>query len=237
MKTKLKSLIAMAIIGCTFTACNKDKKSTPVGPLGANYPEILNTIITPAILDSLESHGTIINAGLTPATVNGIYLISPLYCQYDNSGDGYMGRTIDNYEYKYSNQNNTNFSIDLNYSDKTGGGNDVGSDSTATYISGSNNLFTTYAQTTGIDTGIPYTSLQVISGQVTTGGINNFQLSFYLVSKGSDPTNVLASVGTIRIFKDDDGISPTQATFSSLPGSKTPVFALRNVKQAESLKK
>jgi hypothetical protein len=191
------------------------------GALGANFAPIINTIITPAILDTLQTHGTVINAGLTPPTVNGTYLISPDYCLYDNSGGNFAGQVFSNYEYEFSNQNSTSYAINVNYSNKISGSStlDAGSDVSATYLSGSSSLFTVYAQTTGTSNGISYTSLQVISGEIVSGAIDNFQETFYLESKTGDTNNtILAPVGTLRIFKDEDGVSPSQSVFTSFKG-------------------
>ncbi len=180
--------------------------------LGVNFPTVINTVLTPGILDTLKSHGSVINDGLTPPSLNGIYLVDPNYCTFDNSGDNRAYSLFDSYKYQFYNQNNATYAIQVNYKDINGG--DAGSDVSSTYISGSGTLFTIYAQTTGIEDGINYTSLQIISGQIGALGVTNFQLSDYLVSKGDDSSGVLEPVGSTRIFTDEDGLSDTQTTFS-----------------------
>jgi hypothetical protein len=204
--------------------------SLQAGALGVNYAPIINTVITPTILDTLEAHGTVVNTGLTPPIVNGVYLVSPNYCFYDNSSPSLAGETIASYEYEFTNQSASTFSININYSDAIVGGDDSGSDINATYLSGSNSSFTIYTQLTGTTNGISYTSLQVLSGQVASGAIDNFQYTFYLESKGSDPDNTIVPVGTIRIFEDQDGVSPAQSTFLASVISKNPVLAQRSLK-------
>ena len=107
--------------------------------------------------------------------------------------------------YKFSNQNTGKFTVRVDYADTHGG--DVGTDSTATYISGSGKLFTIFAQSSGVESGINYTNLEVISGEVASGGIANFQLTDYLASKGADPTTKLEPAGSTRIFYDSDLLS------------------------------
>jgi len=184
------------------------------GALGPTYPAIFNTIITPAVLNVLQTNGTVINSGLTPPNISGIYLLSPDYCSFDNSGNNLSGRIFDDYKYQFTNQDNNSFAINVNYKDVAAGGTDAGSDVAATYITGSGNAFTIIAQLSGTSNGIPYTSLEILSGTVTANGIANFQKSEYLESKGSDPSNLLEPVGSTRIFEDQDGLSATQTTFS-----------------------
>jgi len=133
MKSLLRVTMAFLAISIMITSCKKDKKTPPSNTL----PAIINTIISQAQIDTLKKHGTVINEGTTPPVVSGIFLLSPNVCSYDNSGGNFSGQTFDDYAYKFSNQNTANFTVRVDYADVGGG--DVGSDSTATYISGSVN--------------------------------------------------------------------------------------------------
>lgn len=193
--------------------------SLTANALGTNFPIIINTILTPAILDTLEKHGTTINAGLTPPTINGIFLLSLDYVLFDNSGSNLAGKVEQDIKFEFSNQNSAAFTIQESYKTVNGSLNETGSSGPATYISGSGNRFTIYAQNNGIDvtSGIHFTTLDVISGGVGSNGITNLQWAYLLVSKGSDPNNVLEPVGSLRIVEDQDGLSATQSTFSVDP--------------------
>jgi hypothetical protein len=202
MKLILRITMALLAFSVLFTACKKEKKTNP-----NTLPSIINTIVSQAQIDSLKKHGTIINEGTTPPTVSGAFLLSPDICSFDNSGDNYSGQTFDDYAYKFSKQNTSKYTIRLDYTNVANDGDDSGSDSTATYISGSGKLFTVFAQSSGLETGVNYTNIQILSGEVTTGGIANFQVTDYLESKGADPNNMLEPVGTTRIFYDSDKLS------------------------------
>jgi hypothetical protein len=229
-KTLTKILFATIIVSVAFTSCKKSKKVAPVGPLGANYPYILNSIITPAILDTLQKHGLHVHAGLTPAIVNGIYLLSPDECLYDNTGDYSVGEDIDDYKYQFSSQDNTTYTVSVAYTDVTSN-NDSGSDNAATYISGTGTSFTIFAQAQGTLSGVSYTTLSVFSGILTSGGIQDFQNGLFLKSKVGDADNeVVAPVGTIRIFENPD-LSATQTSFAHLLKQIGGIHAL----QAKSL--
>ncbi|HZY39969.1 MAG TPA: hypothetical protein VFE53_25115 [Mucilaginibacter sp.] len=224
MKTLAKLAIVIVMVSIAFTSCKKSKKTSPVGALGPNFPYVLNTIVTPAILDSLENHGLEINGGLTPALVNGIYLFSPNEVSYDSSDGYYAGQIIDDYKYQFSEQNNDAFTINMKYKDITAVGTNTGSANGATIISGNGNSFTVYAQAQDTTQGVYSVIIQVISGQLASGGIKNMQLAYYEKSKGSDPNNLVVPVGTIRIFKDEDGFSQTQSTFSVDPNKVQNIY-------------
>ena len=196
-------IITMALLALPvlITACKKEKKTNPTNAL----PTIVNTIVTQAQIDTLKKHGAIINEGTTPPTVSGTFLLSPDVCTYDNSGGNFSGQTFDDYIYKFSNQNTAKFTVRVDYVDVDGG--DTGADSTATYISGTGKLFTIFAQSSGVESDIDYTNLEVISGEIATGGIANLQITDYLKSKGDDPNNKLEPAGSTRIFYDSDMLS------------------------------
>jgi hypothetical protein len=213
----MKILTKLCFVILVVTSCKKENHNKS-NALANTYPIALNTIITPAIIATLQSHGTVIYNGLTPPVINGIYLLSPAYCTFDNSGENAAGVTFDDYKLQFSNENTSAFTISLDFKD-VGTGTDTGSDATATYISGTGNSFTVFSQSTGITTGVSNVRLNIISGILESGYIKNFQWSTYLVSKGADPNSVLEPLGSTMIFNDEDGVSETLSTFS-LPGTK-----------------
>ena len=64
-------MIAAMLMILAFASCKKSATVTPTGKLGASYPEALNAIVTPAMIDTLRSHGMAINDGTTPPVING----------------------------------------------------------------------------------------------------------------------------------------------------------------------
>jgi hypothetical protein len=214
-KFSLPLLVLMcAMVGIS---CKKRSPVKPVvNPLGPNYPSALNAIVTPAIIASVESHGTIIYDGLTPPLINGIYLLSPDSCIFDDSGYNYAGTLFDDYKFQFSSQDNTASTVTFAFKDIKVG-TDAGSNSTATYISGTASSFTVFSENSAVSNGVSNVQLSIISGVLQNGYIQNLQWASYLVSKGNDPNNVLEPVGSIRIFVDEDGESGTQQSFSLPP--------------------
>lgn len=210
--------IAAIAVAFAVSSCGKGEKVAPKidTKLGDDYPVVLNSIVTPQIIDTLKKHGLVINAGTTPPVVNGVYLQSPNRCIYDNVTPGNYGKLYTDYEYQFLNQDNSKYTITVNYSNAIVGAGDSGTDGAATYISGKGNLFTIFAEITGTLNGVTYKELQVLTGELAPSGLKKFQWGFLMVSKTEDPgDHKVAKVGTIRLFEDKDGYSEKQSTFTT----------------------
>lgn len=218
MKSLFKLSSLLLLFPLLFLACKKEKKDeTPTGPLGPKYPMVVNNVITPEILESLKKNGMTINSGTTPPSINGVFLFSPAYCTFDNSGNSRQGTYFNDYKVQFKNQNTTDYTVSMEYKELSNG-TDKGGDNNATYISGENNLFTVFSQSKGKSNNINYVALDVISGEAVGGSMKNLVWSKYMVSKEGDDANIiLVPVGTTRIFTDKDGLSASQNTFDMLP--------------------
>ena len=213
MKSLTNALIIVLVISVAFSSCKKDK-SAPASTNTKGLPTPVNTIISAAIIDTLKSHGVVINEGTTPPAIEGTYYVHPFVCSFDNSKFKLTGVTFTNYTYKFSKQNNSLYTVRVDY---VSSGADHGSDSTATYISGNGNLFTIFTQVNGVEDGIKYVDLEILSGEVGTNGIKNFQEALYLKSKEADPNQDLIDVGDSRVLYDSDKFSET-TTFPVVAG-------------------
>lgn len=220
MKNLQKLFALLLLFPLLMVACKKDKKDdTPTGPLGPNFPQVINTIITPAILEDLKKNGMTINSGTTPPNINGMFLFSPAYCTFDNSGGNRKDTYFNDYKLQFKNQNTTDYTVSMAYKEAEDGS-DTGGDNNATYISGEKNLFTVFSQSKGKEGTVNYVALDVISGEATGTAMKNLIWSRYLASKEGDDANLLlVKVGTTRIFVDKDGSSDAQTTFDALPKS------------------
>lgn len=218
MKSLLKLSSLLFLFALLFVACKKENKDeVPIGPLGPKYPQVINNVITPEIMESLKKNGMTINSGTTPPTLNGVFLFSPAYCSFDNSGNNLQGSYFNDYKLQFKNQNTNNYTVSMEYKD-VNDGTDSGGDNNATYISGENNLFTVFSQVKGKSGSVNYVALDVISGEAAGGSMKDLIWSHYLVSKEGDAANIfLVPVGTTRIFTDKDGLSGSQNTFDVLP--------------------
>jgi len=190
-------LLAIAVI---LVSCSKKKTDLVL-------PQQVNSIVSSSTLAKLKQYGTVINEGTTPPDITGVFSMTPNVCTFDNSAEHRTGETFDDYFYKFSNQDNKNFTVRVDF---VSGDIDNGTDTTATFISGKGNLFTVFSQSKGVAYGVDYVTIEVVSGEIDPAGVKNLQITKYLQSKGDDPTPVLTEVGTTRIFSDSDHISERQ---------------------------
>lgn len=231
MKQVIKAILSLAVLISLLPSCKKSNGGNEVTN-GNNFSDSIRNIVPQQIIDSLRNWGMKINDGLTPPSIAGIYLENRDSCEFDNSGGNYTGRIFDSYKFRFSNQDKSKLTLEMDIKD-VGYSSDNASDSSATFISGSGNRFTIFAQEKGVESGIGYTELAICSGEISAAGILNFQYSIYLKNKVGDPYNaVLMSVGSSRIFTNADGPAVPAATFSIEPNSNiqspAPLFMLRS---------
>lgn len=221
----MKQTLCLGLIAvCIFLspACKKNNGSgSSTNTNGNNFSDSIKSLVPQPIIDSLRSWGMNIHDGQTPPSIAGIYVDSPNVCTFDNSVDHEAGRRFEDYKFRFSAQDNATSTIQADRKSIDGSQFDAATDSVATFISGSGNFFTIFAEEKGVGSGVSYTSLELFSGQITTAGIAYFQNGYYMKAKGPDPGNLLVPVGTSRIFIDADSLAVTSATYSLSPAPRT----------------
>lgn len=164
------------------------------------------SIVSQNMIDDLRLRGMNINEGNTPPAISGFFESKPhiLLSPY-GPGDGYaVGYEFNSYRYRFYDQNMNAQTISFDKKSSVGANTETG---VGTFLAGNGNKFTLFAQTTGISDGITYKSLTVISGEITSTGIKDFQESFVFTEKGPDPTNKLIDVGQGRIIRDGNSLA------------------------------
>ena len=79
-------------------------------------------------------------------------------------------------------------------------------------MSGTGNFFTIFSEFKGVNITnsnqvVTWTGLRIISGEITTTGIKNWQHYLEMVSKDGDSNGELIRTGASRIVIDGDGFS------------------------------
>lgn len=197
---KKKIILGIAACALLFTLSCKKKDNNDNG-LSQN----INNIISQDILDNLQSRGMVINSGATPPNISNIIVASPftLLSSYSDEDGWRPGKVIGDYKYRFSNQEGDKVQVDYKNSSNSDVGNGLGS-----YLSGSGNKFSLFAEVSGVASGVSYKQVLVISGEVATDGIKNFQQSLIITQKTGDDNNAtLIPVGAGRIWKDGDGVA------------------------------
>lgn len=204
MKIITPMLAVILISSSFFCACKKNNSGG--GQNNNSYsPDSIRNLVSQSLIDSLKKWGMQIYDGKTPPDVAGIYHLDPDSCIFDNapndSADNQKGLTISPYKYRFSKQDNSTQAILVDRKDDSGI--DVASNSEG-YIAGSGNNFTIFALEK-VAAAVSHTEIRIISGQVTSSGISNFQTAFYLLSKENNYHYI--PIGTIRIYVDKDGMA------------------------------
>ncbi|MBS1496233.1 MAG: hypothetical protein JSU03_00975 [Bacteroidetes bacterium] len=189
-------LIAFLLINAMLlTSCKKD--SAPGTPAQA-FPAPIVNIAPQSMIDSLVARGATIYSGTTPPIVNGIYLMTPDSCTYDNSPSNSAGSIYADYKFRFSGQDNAAFTLTVEQKAIATGV--LNAAPVATYISGSGNNFSIFTLRNQSAAGIQGEIFNVFSGTLTSTGIKGLQNVLYVRSKGADPYNLLAVAGTVRVF-------------------------------------
>lgn len=208
LQIKSVYLILLIVGAIVFSSCKKDNTTIS----GEKYPTPISNLVPQSMIDSLRARGANIYSGTTPPIVNGIYLMTPDSCTYDNSPSNFAGNIFTDYKFRFSAQDNTAYTITVEQKASPAG--TLNAAPAYTYISGSGNNFTIFILRTQSAQGIPGQIFNVFSGTLTANGIQKFQNSLYIRSKGSDPNNQLASAGTIRVFINGaPGLAANSSTF------------------------
>ena len=198
---KIFALFISIMLVLFFSSCKKDNDTNPnptPEPNPNSFPAVISNIVPQTMIDSIRATGAAVYAGSTPAIVNGIYLMHPDSCVYDNSPGNFTGTIFTDYKFRFSNQDNTLFTLNVDQKSIPAGV--LSSTPVSTYISGTGNNFSVFLLRTVSPGGVTVQQFNVLSGTLTSTGIQGLQNTLYLRSKGSDPTNSLPPAGTIRRF-------------------------------------
>lgn len=158
-----------------------------------------------------------IYSGSTPPSIEGTYRVAPNRYVYDTTGYFNENKpTATDKIIRFSNQQSNGQEVD--YAAYDAGNADIAYGNGAIVI-GSGNNFTAFFNTEMTDSkGIYVKQATLVSGTITSQGIQNLYRSFLTTDKrGDDNNNTYMAVGAFRTFKDGDGLASNE-TWS--PGSK-----------------
>jgi len=208
MKIKRLSflLMALSLPFILFTGCLKEGDDTLVLPTPDG--KIPYSVIPEDLQDSLRDHGFVIHEGVTPPSVVGKYIISPMVLQYasDNYQNNFYDLTMTlAKQYQRGAVSYSESQIDT-----------VQGTSTMANVIGSGDDFTMYcyqtvAQTNRAgDTLYTCATATVVSGTIKPDGIKNCQYSNIILDKWAANDYYAAQippVETYRIWNDGDSLA------------------------------
>ena len=185
-----------------MVSCSKSDKNEPKR---FDIPSETETIISEEFIAKMANNGMIINEGINPPNIEGVFATGILKMIYTSlEKDFPIGEEIKSYRFKFYDQVGTRVKTDyvneafINEEQATGRG---------TIISGSGNKFTAYLDMNIIDSGIKTRDVSVLSGEITPNGIKDFQYGFLKIEKTGDFRNKLVPERTIRIWVSKDKLA------------------------------
>ena len=179
-------LIAVVICFAAFTSCLKEDDATVLLPLPIG--EIYGVDLPQGMLDHIG-----VNEGTTPPDVDGAYLASPLTLEY--ASDNYWN---DDYYDLYVAFTQVEGRLRTTYRESQS---QTSGTAPEARIIGSGNSFTVYftSQMRNDAEQWSCTTLTIISGRLTSQGIEDFQYCNAMLSK-NDPLNKIMAVGDYHVF-------------------------------------
>lgn len=202
MKKVMYALCAAVCVLFAMVSCSKSDKNEPKR---FDIPSETETIISEEFIAKMANNGMVINEGINPPNIEGVFATGILKMIYTSlEKDFPIGEEIKSYRFKFYDQVGTRVKTDyvneafINEEQATGRG---------TIISGSGNKFTAYLDMNIIDSGIKTRDVSVLSGEITPNGIKDFQYGFLKIEKTGDFRNELVPERTIRIWVSKDKLA------------------------------
>ena len=196
------ALCAAVCVLFAMVSCSKSDKNEPKR---FDIPSETETIISEEFIAKMANNGMIINEGINPPNIEGVFATGILKMIYTSlEKDFHIWEEIKSYRFKFYDQVGTRVKTDyvneafINEEQATGRG---------TIISGSGNKFTAYLDMNIIDSGIKTRDVSVLSGEITPNGIKDFQYGFLKIEKTGDFQNKLVPERTIRIWVSKDKLA------------------------------
>jgi len=169
-----------------------------------DVPEEVNDFLNTDFIEILEGKGLEIYSGLTPVNVTGNYFV-------DNWTNFESGTRYVNYSFQFVNQT-ADHKIEVRSAAEF-------SDASAiiAYISGNGPKFSIYSEQDHTINDSGYTVLiktaDIYSGELTQGGILNFQNGFIILDKENDVFDRFLNVGDARVVYEADFMADVVGAF------------------------
>jgi len=213
MRRLLVPSFVLLLLVLLVMSCSK-KSSQPKDKVDENgLTDAINDFVPDSLLDILDSLGMPIYGGGTPPDIGGTYWSSPFELIASNRPSDFIGAIYADYYVRFSNQNNSNLTIVVDYVNGPENGNGLGG-----FIVGQNNNFSVFSELTvvvGVDTAY---ILNLISGTITQAGIEDFYLALFMLDNLGNPSGYFINNSEGRVFYDSDGLADEVA---SLPKKET----------------
>ena len=150
------------------------------------------------------------NSGFNPPDFENIFFASPFALVNSNISYDYVGKTFSDYSVQFYDQDNENLTVKVSYVNGPEEGNGLGA-----FISGSGNKFSVFVQVNSTYNGTNAVMLHIISGTLTSTGIQNLYFANFMLNNYGNPYGYWIEEGEGRVIKDTDGMSPIISSLKS----------------------
>ena len=221
-----KLVVIFFLLPLFFTGCNLFDNKPEIQANGLTQD--INTLVPQTTIDEMTTLGMPINSGNTPPTLGSgstgiIYKASPFVLKSSNRTGDSPGNLYGDYYVKFYNQDNTKLALTLDYSNAGETGTGLGS-----FIVGTGNKFTVFAKVNSTSKGYSAVLVHVISGTLTTTGIQDLYFANFMVDNNGNLGGVWINNGEGRVLYDSDGNSPIVSSYSAVPAQKSTEFSTGN---------
>jgi len=198
-------LIIAAIAVAAMAGCKKDEILPTVDEQGLT--EDIHKIIPDEYIKVLKDLGLNIYGGNKPPKIEGKYLASPLVFVNKNFLEKLA--EMDNMRVTFYGQNNTALTVKMDYTmdilSSPAGKMEVSG--MGGFIVGEGNRFTAFIDAKRKEGGYTAKTVEVFSGEITTGGIKDFHWAVIMIDNNGNPLGIWIPNGTGYVHKDGDGIA------------------------------
>jgi hypothetical protein len=201
-----------------FQLFNNDDDDLSVG-----YSEEIQNFVPDSMLQQLTDLGMPLNEGKEPPWIEGSYFVSENLMKSSNVPDESYetGHRFYDYQYYFYDQDNERLTISMDTKGIDFDGNvQSESDGTGAFLSGYEDDFTAFIKVNGYSVvgeneTAYYQTLEVVSGYITSQGIEDFHNALFMLDDYGDPYDCLIPVNTGRVMYDSDGLAPDGSSYKS----------------------
>jgi hypothetical protein len=226
MKKSLILITSLSLFVVFLASCSK-KSAEPTSKVEENgLTKEINDFVPPSLLAIIDSLGMPVYKGGNPPSIGGSYLCDPFKLINSNRAGDWIGSIYADYYVKFSNQNNEDLTVSMDYVNGPEVGTGIGG-----YIVGDNGAFSVFSELTVVAYSDTAFILNLISGKMKEDGIEDFHLALFMLDNLGNPHGYFINDEDGRVFKDDDGFADEIADFTKL--AKESLIKQRTVSTVE----
>lgn len=193
---KAKFVFGLLLLNLFLTGCGEDEE--PDDQFNGTI-QSMEEFLTPELTEIMKELGMEFYTGNTPPNIEGQYLAIPIL-EATNIPTDVIGSTFLDAVLNFKEQNNSELSVKFSYKQANESGDGIGA-----LIAGRDDLFSVLLKVSGQLNGSPYESVMVISGKLTSGGIESFKWALFSLENYGNAG--ILEKGQGRIFKERDNLA------------------------------